>query len=126
MRAGAAQEKPANWRFVARPIEDRAHGEKLIERQFAVENVATREAVTCFEIVRSDDLHVFDEAGKIGCVLRQCLDYGLAKITATRVPIIFGLDDGFAISRSAGEFERGELHVGRKNMLAFRREGVIE
>ena len=53
------------WGFVARPVEDRAHGEELVERQFAVENVAAGEAVGGLEILRRDDLHGLDEIREI-------------------------------------------------------------
>jgi len=33
-------------RLIARPIQNRAHGENLVERQFAVENVAAGKAVS--------------------------------------------------------------------------------
>ena len=61
MRAGTAKKKASNGRFVARPIENRAHGEKLIERKFAMKNVTAGEAVGDFEIFRGDDLHGLDE-----------------------------------------------------------------
>src|SRR5882762_511999 len=60
MRAGAAEEKAADGRFVARPIKNRAHGEELIEREFAVKNMAAGEAVGSFQIKRRDNLHGFD------------------------------------------------------------------
>src|SRR6266853_2570526 len=56
MRAGAAKKKAADGRFVTRPIQNRAHGEELIESEFAVKNVAAGEAVGSFEIKRRDDL----------------------------------------------------------------------
>src|SRR5713101_8945030 len=65
MRAGAAEKKAANGSLVARPIENGAHGEELIEREFAVKNVPAGEAVGGFEIFRRDDLHGFDEIRQV-------------------------------------------------------------
>src|SRR5258708_37532562 len=56
MRAGAAEKKAANGRAVARPFEQRAHGEKLVEREFTVENVAAGEAVGLLEVERRGGL----------------------------------------------------------------------
>src|SRR5580698_2208287 len=66
MRAGAAEEKSANRSFVTRPIENGAHGEELIESEFAVEDVATGETVNSFEIARRDDLHRFNDLIEVG------------------------------------------------------------
>src|SRR5580700_2692337 len=122
MSAGTGKKEAADGRFVASPIENRAHGEKLIEGEFAVEHVAARETVNRFEVMRSDDLHVFDEAGQILGVLRESFDYSVAEILAAGVPVRFGLDDGFAIRGNAGEFERSELNIGGEDVLAFGRE----
>ena len=45
MRAVAAEVEAFHGRGVARPAEERAHGENLVEGQFAVERVAAGEAV---------------------------------------------------------------------------------
>src|SRR5712664_1896178 len=89
MRAGAAEKKAADGRFVARPIENGAHGEKLIEREFAVKNVASSETVGCFEIFGRDDLHVFDEIGQVRRVSGESLDDGVPQVIAARVPVPF-------------------------------------
>src|SRR5579859_7169628 len=68
MRARAAEEKSADGRLVARPIENRTHREELVESQFTVENVAAGETIGCFEIFGRDDLNTFDKAWKIWCV----------------------------------------------------------
>src|SRR5580693_9848824 len=122
MSAGTGKKEAANGRFVAGPIENGAHGEKLIEGEFAVEHVAAGETVNRFEVMRSDDLHVFDEAGQILRVLRESFDYSVAEILAARVPVRFGLDHGFAVRGNAGEFERSELNVSGEHVFAFRRE----
>src|SRR5713226_10368996 len=56
MRAGAAEIEAADGSAVARPVEQRAEGEELVEGQFAVKDVASGEAVSFFEVMRSDDL----------------------------------------------------------------------
>jgi len=89
MGARAAEEKAADGRFVARPIKNRAHGEELIEREFAVENVAAREAVGSFQIKRRDDLHVFDEIGQVRRVGGESFGDGVAQVEAARVPVSF-------------------------------------
>ncbi len=114
MRAGAAEEKAADGRFVASPIENGAHGEKLVEGEFAMENVAAGEAVDRFEVERSDDLHVLHEAGKIGRVLGESFDDGVAEIFAAGVPVPFL------------QLVRRELDVSGEDVLAFRGKRRIE
>src|SRR5580704_18949087 len=41
MRSGATQIQVLNRSAIARPIQHRAHGEELVERQFAMKNVAS-------------------------------------------------------------------------------------
>src|SRR6266404_7339585 len=89
MGAGAAEEKATNRSFIARPIENRAHGEELIERELAVENVAAGEAVGSFQIKRRDDLHVFDEIGQVRRISGESLGDGVAQVVAARVPVPF-------------------------------------
>src|SRR5882762_8690657 len=50
MRSVAAEKKPFHRSLIARPIEKRPHGEELVQRKFAVENVAARETVSRFQI----------------------------------------------------------------------------
>src|SRR5258708_40207628 len=87
MRAGAAEKKAANGRLVARPIENGAHGEELIEREFAVKNVAAGEPVGSFEILRSDDLHGIDEIGQVRRVGGESFDAGVAQVVAAGLPV---------------------------------------
>src|SRR4029077_10125934 len=114
MRAGAAEEEAADGRFVAGPIEDRAHGEKLVEGELAVEDVASGETVDRFEIERSDDLHVFNQARQIGGVLGESFDDGVAWLFAAGIPV------------PCFQLERGKLDVGGEDVLAFWRESGIE
>src|ERR1700722_8028662 len=126
MSAGTTEKQAADGRLVAGPIENRAHGEKRIKGEFAMENVAASETVNRFEVMRSDDLHVFDEAGQIVGVLRESFDYSVPEILPAGTPVRFGLDHGFAIRGNPREFERSELNVRGKDMLAFGRERRIE
>src|SRR5713101_3332970 len=89
MGGGAAEEEVADGRFVAGPIEDGAHGEELVEGQFAMEDVASGEAVGGFEILRGDDLDGLDQARKIWRVGRERFYYGVAELPAAVVPISF-------------------------------------
>ena len=50
MRSAPAQIKILNRRLVTRPIQQRTHGEELIQRQIAVEDLAAGQAVLVFEI----------------------------------------------------------------------------
>src|SRR6266436_818062 len=89
MGAGAAKEEASDGSFVARPIENGAHGEELIESEFAVENVTAGEAVGGFQIKRRDDLHGFDEIGQIRRVCSESFGDGVAQVVAARVPVPF-------------------------------------
>src|SRR5437016_11191057 len=71
MRARTAQIQISNRRAVSCPIEERAHGKKLIEGKFAVENVSASQAVSIFQILRCDDLVREDQLWKIWRVLLQ-------------------------------------------------------
>src|SRR6202165_4640616 len=114
MRAGAAKKKAADGRFVARPIENGTHGEKLIECDLAVKNGAPGKAVGSFEIKRRDDLHVFDEIGQIRRVSGQGFDNRVSQVVAARVPVSFF------------QFEWRELNVGGEDVLAIGSERGIE
>src|SRR3954467_3036433 len=63
MGAGPAKIEAVDRRRVIGPAEGRAHGEELIERQFAMINVAAAEAVDLLEVERRDDLPLLDEPG---------------------------------------------------------------
>jgi hypothetical protein len=115
MRAGAAEKQAADGRFVAGPIEDRPHGEKLIERQLAVEDVAAGEAVGCFEILGRDDLDAFDEGGKMGRVSGKSLDDGGAKLLAASVPVPFSQLEWRVLNVGRGRACRRELARDRES-----------
>ena len=68
MRAGAAEEEVANRRRIARPAEQRAAGQELIERDLAVKYLSTRQPVGRLQIHRGDHLprhHRLLEAGRV-------------------------------------------------------------
>src|SRR6187402_3309016 len=52
MRAGAAQVQSSDWSAILRAAEHRPHGEQLVERLLAMEDMAARKAVSRFEAVR--------------------------------------------------------------------------
>src|SRR5258707_4290238 len=87
MRAGTAEIKPTNRRFVTRPIENRPHGEELIERKLGVENVAAGKAINSFQIQRRDYLNGFDEARKIPSVGGERPGDGGTQLAAAHVPV---------------------------------------
>src|SRR5215471_14270512 len=86
MRPVAAEKQSPHRSFVARPVERRAHSKELIKGELAVKNVSAGEPVDFFEVVRRDDLHAFDQARQVRRILRQCLDYYVAKFSSTRNP----------------------------------------
>src|SRR5262245_22160427 len=71
MRSRAAQIQIRNRSTIASPIEQRTHSEELIERKFAVEDVASGEPVGVFQIARRDDLVAYDLLRQVGCVARD-------------------------------------------------------
>ena len=115
MRAGAAEEEPADRGFVARPVENGAHGEELVECEFAVEDVAAGEAVDGFEIARRDDLHRFDDLAEVGRMDRE------------RFEDVFGEDCGvIVVPVAVFEFVGRELDVDGGDVFAFGGERGIE
>lgn len=87
VRAGTAEEESADGRLVAGKAEERAHGEELVEGEFAVGDVAAGEGVVVFEVERSDDAAREDFGGKIGRVFGESLDDGVGEGIALIFPI---------------------------------------
>src|SRR3954466_6168395 len=56
MSARAAQIEILDRRPISCPVQQRTHGENLVERQFAVKDVSTGQAINFFQILRRDDL----------------------------------------------------------------------
>src|SRR5207249_4930689 len=73
MRTVAARIKLLNGSLVARPIQQRSHREELVEREFAVKNMAAGKSVSIFEVFRRDDLVAQDLLRQRRRVLRNCL-----------------------------------------------------
>jgi len=92
MRAGAAEEEAANGCAIAGPTDERAHGEKLIEGEFAVGDVAARQTVGLLEIQRRDDAAGEDSGGQVGGVLRESFDDNVSERVAVGGPIAGGGD----------------------------------
>src|ERR1700750_2126238 len=71
MRTAAAKIQVCDRGAVARPVEYWAHGEELVERQLAVEDLARCQTVSVFQIFGRDDLAFEYERRQIGRVLRE-------------------------------------------------------
>src|SRR5580700_4708567 len=78
MRPRAAQVQILNRRSISSPVKQRAHGEKLIERQFTVKDVTARETVSVLKILRRDDLVRENQLRKLRRVLCQRPDHSVA------------------------------------------------
>lgn len=74
MRSTAAEEKSANGRAIASAAQQRTHGEKLVEGEFAVSDVAAGEAVFLFEVEGSDDAAGEDFRREIRRVFGESFD----------------------------------------------------
>ena len=83
MRSTAAQIQALDRRLIARPVEQRPHGEELIEREFTVEDMSSREPVGFFQILGRDDLALEDGLRQIRCVLRDRFYNGFAAATVS-------------------------------------------
>src|SRR6266567_2372696 len=77
MRPAPAQIKILNRRAVPRPIQQRTHGEELIERKFPVENLPASEPVFFFQIARRNNLVRHNQFRQVGRVLRESLNHRL-------------------------------------------------
>src|SRR5208282_425971 len=99
--------------LVTSPVEQWAHGEELIERKFAVKDVASGEAIGVFQIFRRDDLVAQDELRQIRRVLRDRLYDGFTECFTLALPV--------AIFQRVGRV----LHVDRHHMLSRRSQGRI-
>src|SRR6478735_9418553 len=73
----SAEIKVFNRRFVARPIQQGAHGEELVQRKVAVKNLPTRETVPLLQIKRRNNLVRENQLRKIRRILRQRLYHRL-------------------------------------------------
>ena len=108
MRTVAAKIKLLNGSLVARPIQQRSHREELVEREFAVKNMAAGKSVSIFEVFRRDDLVAQDLLRQRRRVLRNCLHDCLAE----RCPLAFPI--------AVLQFIRRVLHVNGHHLLSRR------
>src|ERR1700722_20415912 len=95
------------------PAEERAHGENLVEGQFAVEGVAAGQAVGGFEVDGRERLDCQDFWDEVGRVLADGLNDGVAEGVAILLPVA-----GF-------QLVGGELHVDGHDVLACWGQGVV-
>src|ERR1700691_4630612 len=110
MRSVAAQIKVLNGCSIARPVEQRTHGEELIERELTVEDMAAGKAVGFFEILGGDDLVAQDDLREIRRVLRDRLHHGFPERRALAFPV------------AVFELVRRVLHIDRHYLLPGRGE----
>ena len=71
-----------------------------------MKNVAASESIGILQVLGRDDLHAFDEAGKIRRIRGERFDYRVAEFPAARVPVPFS------------QFVRRKLNVGGEDVLA--------
>src|ERR1035437_4129706 len=115
MRARPAEIQTPDGRRVARPAEQWARNEELVERQLAVENMSAGQPEGPLEIERGDDLPRDDRRFE---ARRVCRDGARGRVTE---PIALG------VPRRAAQVIRGELDVRRDHVGARRSErGVAD
>ena len=105
MSATSAQIQILNRCAISSPIQQRTHSEKLVEREFTVKNMAAREPVGIFQILRGDDLVRQNQLGKSRSILRQGFNHGVAQ----RNSLAKLIDDRSLRSARSAESVRGLL-----------------
>src|SRR6202008_2006716 len=103
--ACAAQVEPVYRRAILRPSRNRAHEEKLIERQVTVKNISFGQPVRTLEIERGQNLPGEDRSREVRCVLANLSNDMVAEQLAIFVP------------RSALQFIRHVLNERRHDVL---------
>src|SRR5688572_13434662 len=86
MCGGAAHVQVSNRSSVLSPSRRRTKKEQLLQRQFALEDVALRQSPLAFEVERRDDLAMTNDVGEIRRVLGDGVHDGIAKFIAFFVP----------------------------------------
>src|SRR5688500_5373725 len=103
MRAGSTQEEVLDRRGVLRPSENRAHGEELIERGFAVVDLSAGQTELVLQVRRRKYLARHDCGAQPGSILFEGVeDDGCEGITS-------------GLPGHAAQLIRDELHVGGKD-----------
>src|SRR5690349_6130582 len=92
--------------MVTRPVEQWTHSEELVERQLAVENMASSQAVSVFEILRRNNLVRQNQFRQFGSVLCESFDDGVGERDALAFPV------------GVFQFEGRVLHVDGHHMCA--------
>src|SRR6476661_585228 len=87
MSSRTAEVQIIDGRAIARPIQQRTHGEELVQRQFSVEYVPSGEAVSFFQILRCDDLVSQNQLGQVRRILSERLDHGVAERDTLFLPV---------------------------------------
>src|ERR1700684_4387712 len=96
--------------------------EKLLQREFTLEDVAFAQSPLAFEIKRSDDLPVKDDVFDVWCILGNRVDDSIAEGFLLLVPVQAGEklvgrvlheagEHVFALWRDRGIGERWDHHV---------------
>ena len=113
MCRGAAHIEVADGSAVARPPGDRAEEEELLEREFALKDVALAEARGALDIERREELLADNDVFQIGRVFGNRVDDGVSEGFPLVVPVPFR------------EPVRRVLNEAGKDVFAGRRDGRI-
>ncbi len=85
MRAARAEVVAFEWGTEVCPLRHGTQEEDLMEQQFAVEDVAARDARDGFDVLRRDDLHADNRFADVRRVLLNGRDDHFAKLVSLRV-----------------------------------------
>src|SRR4029077_4736136 len=113
MRGGTAHIQIVDGGAVVGPAGHGAEEKKLLERKFALKDVALGEAELALEVERRENLAADDNFFDVGGVLGDGVDDGVAEGFALLVPCAFG------------EFVGCVLDKAREDVLAGRRDAGI-
>src|SRR5256885_5080517 len=112
MGSATAKIEIFNRRFVTSPIQQRTHGEELVQREIAVKDLPTRKPVLLFQVEGRDDLVREDQLRQIRRILRQRLHHRLPQGFSLLLPVTL-------------ELVGSVLHVYGHHVLAFGRQGGV-
>src|SRR5712672_3005475 len=110
MGGGSAHIEVIDWGAVVGPARDGAEKEKLLEGEFALEDIALRQAEFALEVERGEDLAADYDFFDVGGVLGDGVDYRVAKGFFVIVP------------GALREFVWSVLHEAGEYVLARRRD----
>ena len=114
MRGGTAHVQVPDWHAVLAAAGEWPVEEQLIQGQFALENVAFRQADLLFDFAGGAHFHVDDEVLEAGAVALDLIYHGLAE----PLPL-------FRRPRAIGQLRGAVLHEIRHPVLAGRRHGRV-